>query len=519
MRSQQFRSEVSDCSVLKIGDIVGGWRVEYFISQGGFGAVYGVREKSAHGRIGALKIYSGDVHQDPLNGRLSIEGEARLLEQVGPECAPALYHSGKHKGRPYFVMELMEPMSLDDLPSTDEGIRGLVLGIISTVKVLHHLGGRGWVHRDIKPENMARRIGDGRIVLIDFGAAHEMDEEGAIEHIPREGTRNARSGRYFTTGTRGYAPPELLFRPCCDVFAIGRVIRDCFQKDVPIVWSIIINRCISNRPDYRYETIEELENDVLNIQSIGREEIKSIVYGDRVNSVNEQSSMVRGRAAVVTWSALKDMLSKAQECDDSLYAGECQVLVDFSQLPSRHLSVRGRVSLKKDRFIVIRGPGVLELDLDAFLSDEYGDEFSNDHGMCAAVVLLNNATLINKTRTALSGQHIKYLIGDSCYLNFPHAAHTAEAESEYVVTSNLGYSHVSYGRHKSLRAFLKQKDRDIENALPLIYSYSPREIIYDPSIVGVVGFDTDSIKYNLLENDVYRQAFGMLSKCDPEDYA
>jgi len=508
-----------DCDILKKGDKIGDWKVEFFLASGGFGAVYGVRESSKRGRRGALKIYSGDLRNDPMNGKQSIINESELLKMVGAECAPAVYCTGKHKGRPYFVMELMSPMSLEDLPTTDEGIRDLVLGIISTVKVLHHLGAKGWVHRDIKPENLARRISDGRIVLIDFGAAHEMDDEGADKHIPRENTQNSRGGKYFSTGTRGYAPPELLFRPCCDVFAIGRVIRDCFQKDVPIVWSLIINRCISNRPDYRYSTIEELENDVLHIQSIGREEIKRIVYGDRVNSVREQSEMVKQPATKLCWRSLKDMLAKAQERDDSVYAGACQVLVDFSVLPSRHLSVSGHVRLKEDRFIVIKGPGVINVNLDAFLADEYGEDLNDTNGFCAAVVLLNNATLINTTRQPLGKQNIKYLIGDSCYLNFPRLSGRPEEESDFIITSNLGYSYVGYGDPKRLVNFLRQKDGDIEDALPLIYSHSTREVIFDPEAGEVVGMDTNSIKYNLLENDVYRQVFGMLAKCNPADYA
>ena len=517
--SKLFETEIWDCDILQKGDEIGGWIVDAFLSRGGFGAVYEVREGFKGGRRGALKIYSGDLRNDPMNGKRSIANESELLKKVGVECAPAVYCTGKHKGRPYFVMELMEPMTLEDLPTTDEGIRNLVLGIISTVKVLHHLGARGWVHRDIKPENMARRIGNGRIVLIDFGAAHEMDDEGASEHIPRENTQNSRGGKYFSTGTRGYAPPELLFRPCCDVFAIGRVIRDCFQKDVPIVWSLIINKCISNRPDYRYATIEELEDDVLHIQTIGREEIKRIVYGDRINSVNEQSEMVRHRAAKLCWQSLKDLLAKAQSGDDSVYAGECQVLVDFSVLPDRHLSVSGHVRLKSDRFVVIKGPGVVNINLDAYLADEYGEDLSETNGFCAAVVLLNNATLINTTRRPLGKQNIKYLIGDSCYLNFPRLKSRPEDESDFIVTSNLGYSYVGYGEPARLVDFLRQKDRDIEEALPLIYSHSAREVIYDPVAQEVLGMDTNSIKYNLLENDVYRQVFGMLTKCNPADYA
>lgn len=159
------------------------------------------------------------------------------------------------------------------------------------------------------------------------------------------------------------------------------------------------------------------------------------------------------------------------------------------------------------------------MNLGALLADEYGENLGGANGFCAAVVLLDNATLVNATREPLGSQNIKYLIGDSCYLNFPQLEGRPKDEAEFIVTSNLGYSHVSYGRHKELEGFLRQKDKDIEGSLPLIYSHSIREVTFDPDTGEFAGMDVNAIKYNLLENDVYRQTFGMLSKCEPEDYA
>lgn len=70
----------------------------------------------------------------------------------------------------------------------------------------------------------------GRLVLIDFGQAHRI-EEGRLAPRPNSLTMDA-SGRRTATGTAGYCAPEQLdaertaFLPATDVYALGMLIRN-----------------------------------------------------------------------------------------------------------------------------------------------------------------------------------------------------------------------------------------------------------------------------------------------------
>lgn len=513
-----FTDKVWDCHVLEPQAVVDGWVVDSFIGVGGFGAVYGVHREGNENLRGALKILAGDPLKDEGYGIKSFRSEISLVERLSCECAPKFLGKGEVDRHPYFVMELLEPYRIDELPEKSEEVREFVLGLIAAVRILHRTGERGWVHRDIKPENIARRPSDGRIVLIDFGTAHVMDDANAECHVPRARTMRI-GGRYCKSGTQGYAPPELLYRPCCDIFAIGRVIRDCFKEDVPVQWSLILNKCISTNPTYRYATVDGLERDVIEIDRVGREEMHRIAFDERLTSVELQAAMVATPAEVYSWIRLKDELSRRQSGEGEVFAGCGQVFVDFAALKAKHVRVLEQVTLKEDRMLVVKGPGVLEMNLDALLSDEYAEDFSDDAGFDAAVILLDNATLINKTTKPIDRQHIRYLVGDSCYLNFEHPEVGADADPSNgeVLTSNLGYSYVSCGGPRVLRELLQVKDKAIESALPLIYRYSSREVGLDQT--GELCMNGKSVKYFLLDNDVYRRSFGMLSKCSPKDYA
>ena len=509
-------AEIWDCPVLEKSQRVGDWVVDQFVGRGGFGAIYGVRHVKNKSRRAVVKIFCGDMRGDTRKGARRIAKEADLIKKLGSLSAPQIYAVGKlDDKRPYFVMEVLDAYSIDTLPESSDEIREFVLGVIQALRTLHTLGKRGWVHRDLKPENIARRISDGRIVLIDFGSASPMDKADAEIHVPRAKTENSNGRQYYSIGTKGYEPPELLFRPCCDIFALGRVIRDCFKRDVPVVWSLVINKCISSRPEYRYRDLDELEHDVLHIDAVGRAEMKTCIYDDRVKNARQQTALMTSPEVLYSWIRLKSELGKAQKADESVYAGEGQVFVDFNVLSDKHVRLTRPLTLKTDRIIVVKGPGVLEGDIDALLSDEYVEDFSDNEGLPALVVLLDNATLVNTSRKAVKDQHISYLVGDSCYLNFKNLQHGEKEDADRVVVSNLGFAFVCYSGPDTLLELLQRKDKRIAASIPPIYTYSNREVFFDPD-TGEVALDGLTIKNYLEDNDIYRKVMGMLVKCVPD---
>ena len=68
--------------------------------------------------------------------------------------------------------------------------------------------------------------------------------------------------------TPGRGPGDARYSPRWDIFEIGHLIRDLFAENVPGNWGYIINKCISQRPKFRYDDVDSLVEDVRSIDKI-----------------------------------------------------------------------------------------------------------------------------------------------------------------------------------------------------------------------------------------------------------
>ncbi|NJK69556.1 MAG: protein kinase [Microcoleus sp. CSU_2_2] len=124
--------------------------------------------------------------------------EAVRLEQLGkhPQIPELLAHF-EEADRLYIVQEFIDGKNLaQELVQTgafrEHQIRSLLQDLLPVLQFIH----KGQViHRDIKPDNIIRRDSDGKLVLVDFGAAKYV----ATGAFARTGT---------TIGSAGYAAPE-----------------------------------------------------------------------------------------------------------------------------------------------------------------------------------------------------------------------------------------------------------------------------------------------------------------------
>lgn len=127
------------------------------------------------------------------------------------------------------------------------------------------------IYRDIKPSNIILQQ-DGRLKLIDFGAAREY--------------RAGNSEDTVLLGTKGYAAPEQ-YGGCgqtdarTDIYGLGATIyhlatnRDPlkpsfmnhpiihFVPDIPKIFSNIVQKCTHFEPQKRYESCSEIKSDLL----------------------------------------------------------------------------------------------------------------------------------------------------------------------------------------------------------------------------------------------------------------
>ncbi len=124
--------------------------------------------------------------------------EAVRLEQLGkhPQIPELLAHF-EQADQLYIVQEFIDGKNLaQELAQTgafrEHQIRSLLQDLLSVLQFIHN---GQVIHRDIKPDNIIRRDSDGKLVLVDFGAAKYV----AAAAFSQTGT---------TIGSAGYAAPE-----------------------------------------------------------------------------------------------------------------------------------------------------------------------------------------------------------------------------------------------------------------------------------------------------------------------
>lgn len=199
------------------GTRVGSYVLEAFLADGGFGVVYRARHADT-GEKAAVKILHPELASTP-DLVLRFEREVEAIRRVMHPNVIAVHACGRlDDGRPYFAMELLRGSSLEEhLRARGRLSAGEALAILeplaSALSAAHE---RSIVHRDIKASNVFLSEGEAgrRVVLLDFGVAKLLDDEGPAL------TRS----RHVVGTLACMAPEQLLGRPVdarTDVYALG----------------------------------------------------------------------------------------------------------------------------------------------------------------------------------------------------------------------------------------------------------------------------------------------------------
>jgi serine/threonine protein kinase len=204
------------------GEMVGPYRVESMIGEGGMGRVY--RAVGSDGKVVALKVVKAELAKDEVFRR-RFEREAGTAARVQHTNVVPVLSTGEHEGVPYMAQQFITGGSLEDRIKREGklGLRETVDVCTQVADGLDALHAEGLIHRDVKPGNILLDEA-GKAYITDFGLM--KDREASVLTRPGQ-----------ALGSMDYMAPEQIrgeeVNAQSDVYALGCVMIECLSGAPP----------------------------------------------------------------------------------------------------------------------------------------------------------------------------------------------------------------------------------------------------------------------------------------------
>lgn len=252
-----------------------GFKVVGKLGEGGMATVYkGIQESLQ--RPVAIKILAANLKDHP-EILARFESESLIIAQLNhPHIIHVIDKGVTSKGRPYFVMEFVEGMTLEDAINLGKLDWPRKLDILVQIcKALGYAHKNGVIHRDIKPGNILIDK-ESQVRVVDFGIAHFYDTAKAKGlHVEAK----------QVMGTNAYMAPEIRVSADAasiqsDLFALGIVMYELFtgvqpqgeippptqfEPELPRELSSLIMSCLEDDPGERPRSASDVRNGLLHL--------------------------------------------------------------------------------------------------------------------------------------------------------------------------------------------------------------------------------------------------------------
>jgi serine/threonine-protein kinase len=280
----------------------GEYHIKQPLGQGGFGITYqgvdtrlnrpvAVKEFFPEGcwREGSTVVSAGRWNSDTYSDakqKFLLEGQT--LGQFNHPGIVQVFYYFEENNTAYMVMEYLRGKTLTELLKQRQGKLSEVNALKYIAKVgeaLEVLHLAQFLHRDIKPDNIMV-ANDGRVVLIDFGAARDF----ASNNITR----------YTTMLTPGYAPLEQYGRALkhgafTDIYALGSTLYHLLTGKAPV-------SAIERAAGVELPTVKQIAPQISSHVSEAIAKAMIMDVTERIQSVREFLNLLHLEAAKLTTS-------------------------------------------------------------------------------------------------------------------------------------------------------------------------------------------------------------------------
>ncbi len=307
----EFRSE-------ELHHGIPGYRFIREIHRGGQGVVFEALQESTQRRV-AIKVTHGGWTTGS-GGLARLRQEVRFLSRLQHPNIVTVFDSGISAGMPYFVMDFIDGLHLDQYAAQPGiGWRDKLVLMATICDAVHAAHLRGVIHRDLKPGNICVNRA-GTPFVLDFGLARFMGADATM-------TRTAMTLTGQFVGSLPWAAPEQAVGRVdqidvrTDVYALGAVLyqiltgrlpfditgtpRELLTRIehsepqmperalVPRDAATIAMKCLRKSPPERYQSAKELADD-----------LRSCLRGDAIVARRDSTAYVAWKFVRRRWLSL-----------------------------------------------------------------------------------------------------------------------------------------------------------------------------------------------------------------------
>jgi Tol biopolymer transport system component/predicted Ser/Thr protein kinase len=276
------------------GTLIGAYRLESRLGEGGMGTVYRAHDTKLNRPV-AIKVLSDDLADAAARRRF--QREAQMASSLNHPHILTVYDVGEFQGRQFIVTEFVDCGTLKDWARQEKRswkqIVELLTGVADGLAAAHTAG---ILHRDIKPANILVAK-NGYAKLADFGLAKLTEPERPRDDLTRTITEaHTRPG--MIVGTVAYMSPEQAsgcpLDARSDIFSFGVALYELLAgrrpfsgsseletlttiihgpleplgADFPYALGMIVGKALDKDPADRYQTAREL---VVDLRRVARQ--------------------------------------------------------------------------------------------------------------------------------------------------------------------------------------------------------------------------------------------------------